>query len=177
MAFPSKLQKNAAHAVPIFMEPSFNTSDHVSPQIDDASRVPFFLAICPSARILHEEMCRSTCGHRRTRALLTHTSPSQSVHPCDFHRRVPSSSGTPADSNPPTAALVRIRLLAQAVRLCCWPPDFATDQPRTAHVTFSVVHPLQRERIATVVVALLIDNFEHTMCPRVLHFLFSSIVQ
>ena len=33
-------KKNAKHAVPTFMEQSFNTSDHVSPQIDAVSRVP-----------------------------------------------------------------------------------------------------------------------------------------
>ena len=39
--------------------------------------------------------------------------------------------------------------------------DFPTNHFRTAHVTFHLVHPLQRGRIATVVVALLlIDNFE-----------------
>ena len=56
---PSRLQKKAGHAVPIFMEPSFNTSDHVSPQIDAASCVPYMLlqslanlpfCSCPSER-------------------------------------------------------------------------------------------------------------------------------
>ena len=75
----------------------------------------------------------------RTSALLTHPPlSSRSVHPCDFHRRVPSSSWTLAAWD--------------AVHQCSW-------QPRTAHVTFHLVHPLQRDKIATVVVAfLLIDN-------------------
>ena len=48
--------------------------------------------ICSFAQILQEDKCRSACRHRRTNALLTHpTLPYQSVHPCDFHRRVPNT--------------------------------------------------------------------------------------
>ena len=52
--------------------------------------------------------------------------------------------------------------------------DFPTDQPRTAHATLRLVHPLQRERIATVVTSfLLIDNFHvshalHFFCPSII---------
>ena len=50
------------HEVPTFMEPSFNTSDHVSPQIDAASRAPYMLlqslanlhfCTCPSGRYVN----------------------------------------------------------------------------------------------------------------------------
>ena len=59
LRFPSQLQKKAGHAVPTFMELSFNTSDHVSHRIDAASRVPYMLlqslanlptCSCPSGR-------------------------------------------------------------------------------------------------------------------------------
>ena len=42
--------------------------------------------------------------------------------------------------------------------------EFSTDQPRTAHVSLHVVHPLQCERLAAAVIVFLpIDNFEYTM--------------
>ena len=54
--------------------------------------------------------------------------------------------------------------------------DFPTDQPRTAHVSFHVVHPLQRGRAATVVVALLLQLRTHCVfsCTP---FPFSSVGQ
>ena len=90
-------------AVPTFMELSFNTSDQVSPQIDAASRVPHMLrqslASLPFSSYHQEDKRRSTCGHRHIRAPLTHpTLQSQSVHPRDFRRFVPSSSWIPASS-------------------------------------------------------------------------------
>ena len=56
------------------------------------------------------------------------------------------------------------------------PFDLSTDQSRTALLTLHLVHPLQLERLATVVVALfLIVNFEHIHLPHVFHFFFSVL--
>ena len=97
-------KKNAGHATPTFMEPSFNTSDHVSPQIDAASRIPFMLrrslASLPFLLAPRKKMVVDPpAGIAVQSALLTPpTLPSQLVHLRDVHRRdVDSSICNPSD--------------------------------------------------------------------------------
>ena len=90
--------------------------------------------VCPSAHTPQEDRCRTACGHLRASALLTHpTLPPQSVHSCTLCRCVLSSSWPPK------------RFIFVLGHL-----DNPKNQPRTAHVTFHLVHALQRERTATV---------------------------
>ena len=90
----------------LHMGPSFNTFDHVSLQIDAASRVPYVLqqslaslSFCSYISQRHVQIhLRASpyrCGFDTSHVAMSVD------HPCDFHRRVPSSSWTTAPSTPP----------------------------------------------------------------------------
>ena len=86
---PSQLQKKAGHAVPTFMELSFNTSDHVSHAFRTC-----FCKFWPTYLLMsfRYKMCKSTRELHRRSALSTYpTWPSRMVRQRDFHHRVLSS--------------------------------------------------------------------------------------